>query len=140
MLSDYTKDLHALTGMAVVGVVLLLSLLDRTWNTSDTSNRYEAEYDRKIGAVARQATQWAATAEQDAEPSLAIVHYATSLAYLHAALELADHAKVSEHIHTEVHSFRERLQRRQAQRFRALFESCPNAAPALDAPLGGWVK
>lgn len=139
MLGDAVHDPHVVTGLTVVGIVFVASLLDRTWNTPDTSNRYALEYDRKIAAVARQATQWATTAEQDGEPSLAIVHYATALAYLQCALELADHAKVSEHMQTDASALRDRLQRRQAERFRALFSSCPDAAP-VDAPLGGWVK
>ena len=140
LLSEYATDTYVLTGAGVTGIVLLASVLDRLWYTQDVSSKYATEYDRKMRSLCAQSLQWISSAEQDSEPSLSAIHYTTAIAYIQAALELSDSSKVSEHLEIDAHSLLDRLRRKQSQRFHALFEQCPDAAPRQDVPLSGWLK
>ena len=138
--TEYAGEPHVVCGVVIVGVVFLASIVDRLWYTQDVSTTYQTEYDRKIRQLCQQAVHWITTAEQDREPSIAAIHYTHAIAYIQAALEFSDPATVSEHIHTDATTLLDRLRRKQATRFKELFESCPRAAPQVDVPLSGWLK
>lgn len=132
-----SSDQHVVAAGVVLFGVLVLCMLDRVYRR-DRSGPYVLEYDKKVRSLCAQSIEWMKTADQDAEPSIATLHYANAAAYLHSALELADAARVSEHVGADAAILIERIKKRQMKRFREIFASCPDSEPTFDLPLTAW--
>ena len=78
---------------AIIGVVVLLSLLSK-W--TETSQQYSKPFVRKLKYLIEQATRWNSMAQQDTNPILQLMHCSYALAYAQVARSVVSEKDIAD--------------------------------------------
>ena len=132
------KQPHIRAALIVVAVVVVAALLSK-W-TASSSPKYSKRFMKQVHNLVKQSQTWHATAKQDGNPIISLLHADYALAYARIARSLAGDKDIERISGVAVDELLFYLEEDQQQAIQALAQKCPSVKPeGMYAVGSGWV-
>lgn len=153
MLSDVQKRnlIGAGIALALVVVIVILSVFlggKRGGSNTSAGAAHMHMHSKTVGgstdkicSIVKDAAHWTATAAQDQNATLAVVHSTYGAAYLNVARQLASDQELESNCNLRLDELGREIQSVQQKALRALATACPSVTPTGVAALHtGWLS
>lgn len=121
---------NLLYALAVFLISLGIIILNQRVYSADVRVSYSTELSQQVSYLVGEASRWHTIAQQDTNPSVALMHSAYAVAYCNAARSLMDDAEIMRTIGVHMPELAMVTGNTQQSAFQALTAACPGIAPS----------